>query len=275
MRRLLLFGLIASALGGGAVAPGTSQDKGAIPPKQGKPPKMTAQKIPLEQVYSTNGQEGLIPVRLGTKAPYDACLREMFRHSAGIGASNIFLVKGNDITEAITATATVIAGGNGAERPARGVPPHDEPTKCWLVAYLGMSESKPPAWAVVKVEKEGKTLRLYYYGRQPPGHAPEGKHHYFAWVPVGDLEAGRYDLELIEAGRRSLVLRRKVEVQRGGVAAVGGGKAGATEARTIPLKKIYSTNGQKGLVAVRFGFGEPYDAYMGDIYTGASNIVTV
>src|SRR5438093_829686 len=105
----------ALAAAGGCIAgcnPAARTDDGA-PANDGGVGGKEVRKIPLAEIYSTNGQKGIKEAsagfRLGKEGtknyiePYGATLAEIEHQYQG-GASNAFLVRGRDITAAVGAT---------------------------------------------------------------------------------------------------------------------------------------------------------------------------
>src|SRR5712692_3131813 len=74
--------------------------------------------IPLKSIYSTSGQEGLKHVKERIEEPYGKDLEEIYRKTQGMGASNIFLARGQDIAEVVNATLRVFTGILPADVPA-------------------------------------------------------------------------------------------------------------------------------------------------------------
>ena len=193
---------------------------GALPRSNAVQKKAEAdvQGIPLQSIYSTNGQEGLRSVtdsfilqKDGTKKyaePYGHFLAEIHQDLRS-GASNVFLVRGKDITAAVQATWLASVGGRSAEVP---VSPEDgsERTPSWLVVYFGIQGSEPPGWLIKSVERRGETVKLNYMKRLAE---TKDKHHYLAWVPVGELAPGPCTLELFDAEKMQVTLLRRVTVQ--------------------------------------------------------------
>lgn len=196
------------AVGGGAALAATAVTAADEP---------AAEKLDLWKSYGTTGQKDIHEASAGFNIgkegeqkyiePYGATLARI-KSDFGNGASNAFLVHGKDITGAIEATASVLLGGQSAERPgvnARG----QMPPSLWLVAYLGSSGSSPPEWTVRSVERRGNSFRVSYSTRQ--AETDDGR-HYFVWVPVGELKPGTYSLELFDVGRKEVMLLRRVVV---------------------------------------------------------------
>jgi hypothetical protein len=149
------------------------------------------EKIPLDRVFSTNRQEGV-------KEPPERKLIEDLSKLRN-GASNIFLVTGKDINEAILATRKVVSGGvpGGRMNLAR---PEDEHS--WLVVYFGLGASGPE-WTIEGVERSGKTVRVRY--RTHPVTLADSR-VYYAWIPLGVPQFGKYQLEMWDddAGEKTL-----------------------------------------------------------------------
>ncbi len=179
--------------------------------KEKPEPEPVAKTIPLKSIYSTNGQEGLIPVKRREKDPSKAHL-EAIRQEVRGGASNILLVNGDDIVQAVNATRWAFTGGRSLEVPVRPEPGDGpKPASFWMVAFLGIDGSTPPAWLVRSAERKGQNIRLSVI-KPKRNSSTKDERHYFVWVPLGKLEAGRYTLELFDTETKELTLMRRVIV---------------------------------------------------------------
>jgi len=173
--------------------------------------------LPLRSMYATNGQEELKAMNRsfvfekdGSKTfvePYGNELHQMFRYW-GPGASNVCLVRGDEIVAAVNATRRVFTGGGPADVPSipDGERKHDA---IWLVAYFGASGSEPPAWVVRSVEQKERTFRVSYVKRVA---LTKDLNEYFLWAPLGVLGAGIYTLELFDTEQHQVTLLRRVTV---------------------------------------------------------------
>jgi hypothetical protein len=181
-----------------AVLFGTAFLSGLFLPAQQPAEKVEVKTIPLETGYTTSDQKALKHVR--RQGGDD--LNEIFRKAQGMGASNVFLVRGEDIADAVFHTRSVFVGYRSANVPVGPV----ETKQFWLVAYFGLAGSGE-AWVVKSIEQKGKTIRLTYeVGQTEAGDT----HQYFAWVPLGNLEPGRYTLELSDAQNNEVNLMRRI-----------------------------------------------------------------
>ena len=175
--------------------------------------KMTS--IPLNSIYSTSIQEGLKVVNPGhANAAFENQMQELYRQSIKMGASNVFLARGDDIAAAVKATWEVFTRWRSVDEPAS----YDRRSKSgqyWLVAYLGVTGSTPPVLVVKSVEVSGQEIRLTLTnpGSRNPGYVTHNLHPYFFWVPLGKLETETYALHLVEAGAEASVLLRRVKVR--------------------------------------------------------------
>jgi hypothetical protein len=185
---------------------------GAVPEKESK--KWV--KIPLGSIYSTNGQKGLKAVTTRAEERYATDLLHLRREFRS-GASNVILVRGKDIAEAVNAARFAFTAARSADVPvdpddprvtAKGAP-------VWLVAYLGTAGSSPPYLLVQSVERQGKKVRVTFR-KAKTTIMSSNLHRYFVWVPLGKLEAGTYALELIEAGKKEVTLLRRVRIPKKG-----------------------------------------------------------
>jgi RNA polymerase sigma factor (sigma-70 family) len=140
--------------------------------------------------------------------PYGPDLAVLERENRG-GASNVFLVRGKDLTEAVKATREVLAASRPADTPAVANQPSKE-DRLWVVAFFGVAGSSPPAWRVRSVDVfGGMTVRISYAKRQSETN---DEHQYFIWVPFGQREAGTYTLELFDADTGEVTLTRRCMV---------------------------------------------------------------
>jgi hypothetical protein len=178
--------------------PERPEDRGAV-----------VKQVPLKSVYSTSYQEGLkrVDQGVGDKA-FPNEMAELYQQAIQLGASNVFLARGEDVAAAVKATWEVFTGGIPADTP---VSP-DRPPKSgdmWLVAYLGVTGSDPTAFRVHSVEVSGTEIRLTY---KHPGSVTQDLHPYFYWVPLGKLAPGTYKLQLFDADQKEVTLMRRVRV---------------------------------------------------------------
>lgn len=175
-------------------------------------PKEDVRRIPLESIYGTSAQNGAKQLNSAftTKdginrytEPYGADLADI-RRKTHSHASNVLLVRGEDITEAVKAAHPFLAGGFGSEPKSK---------ELWMVAYLGMTSSCPPIWLAEYAEVREKTIRLTYYMNDPDTRTHD-RFHYFFWVPLGKLQPGTYILELFDAHTKEVTLLRRVRVDQ-------------------------------------------------------------
>jgi hypothetical protein len=172
-------------------------------------PKEKAEAIPLKSIYVTFDQEGAKKVRRGGNEAPSADYR-IIDQKLTCGASNIFLVRGKDIAAAGAAARQVLVGGDWADVPAST---EEVPSKSyWLVAFLGIAGSDPPCWQVKPAEKRGKVIRLPVT-KPKRDESTKDSHKYLVWVPLGELEAGTYTLELFDAAKKEPYLSRRISVQ--------------------------------------------------------------
>jgi hypothetical protein len=162
--------------------------------------KIHGRKIPLESIFTTSKQEGLL------EAPD---LEAFYMGSCILGASNIFLVRGNDIKEAMQATHQIFTGGGSASRVPAISRIRSHAKTVWLVGYFGVRGSTPKAWLVDSVELHDNKIRLNF---SEPGAQTQDTLDYAAWAPLGELRLGTYTLEMFDVGKKEVVLMRRAEV---------------------------------------------------------------
>ena len=191
--------------------------------KQPQPDKADAKpvSIPKEQIYTTSSEDGFKKQLLALFRskddtpvfPYSYDLKVIMQDSHGMGASNIFLVRGDDITQAVAGTRSVFATAESADHPpardGRGRKVKSE--KMWLVVYLGCRQSRPPVWQFESVKFHDQTIEFRYKSPEILGGSGDGI-QYFYWVPMPALKKGTYELKLIDAGKGRPMLIRFVDV---------------------------------------------------------------
>jgi len=183
--------------------------------QQTKEQKPTA--IPLDSMYATMWQKPMHHVVAAYKLypdgkkvpsyPYSFHLNEIRQWP--LGASNVCLVCGKDITEAIQSTLVALACG--ADTSVY----HDPNSKCkklWIVANLGVASSVPTKWVVNSVTIHKQTIRVNYTEPEESGRMPStcDLRQYLLWAPLGELPAGTYTLELYDAEQRRVTVLRSV-----------------------------------------------------------------
>jgi hypothetical protein len=167
--------------------------------------KVEAKQIPLESIYSTSRQEGL---KRFDQAHGDQGFRDLYQRSTGMGASNVFLARGDDIVAAVKATWLVFMAGHPADSPVA----FDRDSRSdhyWLVAYLGVAGSSPLAWRVESVQVDAAKVRINY--RRGTSETDD-ELPYFLWAPLGKLSAGPMALELHDAENGRARLVRRVDI---------------------------------------------------------------
>jgi hypothetical protein len=181
----------------------------AIPGAEEAKMREEAKKILLGSIYSTSRQKGLKLVDQGQgDQAFRLQIRELQQQAVKMGASNVFLVRGDDIAAAVKATWKVFAGGYPATEPVSFDQQHKS-EKLWLVAYLGVAGSVPPAWLVHEAQVQNNALRLVF---QRSMSETDDEHPYFVWVPIEPLKAQDYTVELFDKQRKEIILYRKVTV---------------------------------------------------------------
>jgi hypothetical protein len=179
--------------------------------------KPTSRKIPLGEIYSTSDQEGLKKVsrafflaKDGSKTYVDPYGRRLddIQHQFRAGGSNLALVRGKDLTAAIHASALALLGGRSFDSV---VDPEERPIsdQLWLLVYFGTAGSTPPAWLIESVDQDGRLIRVTFRRSRA---LTKDLERYLAWIPLGPLDDGGYDLELFSVTANEPVLRRRVNV---------------------------------------------------------------
>lgn len=171
--------------------------------------KVEAKKVPLASIYSTSHQKGLKWIERGRgDNAFPNHMRELYQQSTRIGASNVFLARGDDIAAAVKATWEVFTRWQSASKPV-SADWRSKSEQYWLVVYLGVEGSDPPEWLVSSVIVSGKEIQLIYTS---PGSSVQDLHPYFVWVPLGKLGTGTYTLEMFDEEQKQVTLSRRVAI---------------------------------------------------------------
>lgn len=197
----------------------TAAKRGATDGKKTAKPKADIRTLALDSCYATSGQKGIKPILSGTEAePHARYFTAFLAANGGMGASNVFLVWGNNLSEVVEATGDVFLGGRSASKPARARVKKDG-DKLWLVVYFGIAREKPPQWLVHAVESDGQTIRVRYsdtdFGKKGAGKPPPlaESRPYYLWVPLEAKERDVQALELFDTERDEVSFSRKVKVE--------------------------------------------------------------
>lgn len=200
--------------------PKRANEEAAAP---GKAPKQDAADKPVsiskKEIYTTSAEAGFkkqLVAAFYSKDdkpvyPYSHDLRVI--ESGRTGASNIFLVRGDDIATAVIGTRLVFASGHPADTPpARDLRSKEiKSKKYWLVVYLGAGFSTPPKWDFVGAKVSKNTVEFSYKACDPI-IASGDTIQYFYWLPMPQAERGTHELKLIDTDKGRPVLIRYVDI---------------------------------------------------------------
>jgi hypothetical protein len=170
--------------------------------------------IGLPDIVTTSPQKGLQHVRdawakTNNKQSADAFLQQMQKVS--IGGSNVYLVDATNLQDALSASLSTLIAPRSADTPAPVNTTNPNRGSLWLFAYLGSGPSNPTWWIIEKVELEkGKVILRYRPSKPSPATADV--HPYYYWIPIGRLEPGSYELQLVNQDENSIRLMRRVDV---------------------------------------------------------------
>jgi hypothetical protein len=174
------------------------------------PKNSTSRTIPIEEVYTTVQQpsakwldRSIEPGSPTTfRSPYGKELSDVL--SSPSARYPIFLVRATDIKAAIQESSQV-------EGPQRGTGGRSALPKSivWLTAHLG--DAVPVAgFAIDHVSVSEKSIEVAYRipREMESKPTPAALISWFIWVPLGDLPAGEYKLEIIDATNGKVVASR-------------------------------------------------------------------
>jgi hypothetical protein len=186
---------------------------GVAPGRPAHVPADPVRTIPLGSCYSTFDGSGCRQLTQGiSESPGQELGRIYAKHQGG--ASNVVLVHGKDITAAVKAACGPLIGGAPADTPALPDPDAGAAKRepLWLAAYLGIAGNTSIGWRVHAAETRGLTARLTYSQSRRTGPIGSIVLQYLVWVPLGEVRAGTYTLELYDADRKEAMLSRRVTV---------------------------------------------------------------
>jgi hypothetical protein len=208
MNRLsMMFGLSLVLLGIAHAMGAESRDDKANEPRT----------ITLSAIVTTSPQKGLQNVRdvLQQKGnsqepeAADGYLRQLL--SGSNGSSNVFLVDATTIHDALAASFNILVGSRSADTPATVNTAKPFRGSHWLVAYLGAGPSTPTWWTIESVELEKNKVILSYRPSKPSPATADVRPYYY-WIPLGTLDPGTYELQLVNLDQKLVRLVRRVDV---------------------------------------------------------------
>jgi hypothetical protein len=171
--------------------------------------------VAINSGYSTFTQTGVTLLKAdftveGKKKEYETAYGRSVDHiltRCRSGASDILLVTGDDLAEAVAMADVILAGGNADLRRGKRDP---RKGKCWLVTYFGCGNVNGTSWKVEKIESTKMLFRLSYSrGKQKA----EASMPYVFWVPLGEILAGTYETQLFDAESKSVSFSRRQTVR--------------------------------------------------------------
>jgi hypothetical protein len=206
------------------VSNGTDTDAGDKK-EPAKPPVAEKDKpvsIPKNAIYTTSGEPGFKQQLValfrrdkggGLKGEHQFTDDLRSIENQGGGSSNVFIVRGEEIKDALSATRLVIGYSAGADEP-RKYDAKDQvivSKRYWLVVYLGTFGSEPPAWEFNSLSVSGHTIEFTYSKSKSRIHSHDIWKYYY-WAALPELTSGTYQLRLFDSGKNRPSLIRFVDV---------------------------------------------------------------
>lgn len=163
-------------------------------------------KVPLSSVHFTGTQEGPQFARV----PNDLAGSALRAFERSGPRQHVFLVRADTIDGAMAESTEVFAG----RRSDREVTGEGQAGQIWLAAYLGSTRGSPPALYVGSVSVDpGRGSIRFAYRIDPRRYGTRDSYPYIAWVPLGELPAREYTLELFDATNKQTRLSREQAVR--------------------------------------------------------------
>jgi hypothetical protein len=166
-----------------------------------------SKEIPLKDVVATFNQPELSRYKDRMSDDWEGLRAKMTS-----GVSNVIMVAGKDIHEAIHATrlAFTLASYN-SDAPSQ-VDSNNPKSEYWICAYLGSDSSTPPRWNITRIDVVATVISIHYR-RHEAKAGTDDLHRYFIWVPLGQLRPGNYTVQLCDSISGESVLRRLVRIK--------------------------------------------------------------
>lgn len=176
--------------------------------------------IPLDVVYSTSGQPGLAPLNRsrtyvdGTPTyatDHGPALDKIYQNHQKMRDPCIFLVRGENVAEAIGATYDVLWGIRDRDA-ASALTRESAHDPVWLFFFLGTSGSAPPQWILESVGYEGRNVTVTYR-HAPTGAVTRDLHQYLYWAQLEYAEPGLYTLTLQDSTKTEPTVQHVCSVE--------------------------------------------------------------
>ena len=168
----------------------------------------TNERIPLRSAFASHPHDDIKHASVTSDAlPFEDTIRAFMRVQPN--ASNIFLTRANGITRVIEAGLR-FQGERTVLLPADGDESH-----LWLIVFFGFGFSDPICWKTESVQRTGSRVVVTFAGPPRTGPATADSSPYFLFVPLKNLPAGKYELELRTSGAKQGAILRTVRVAQG------------------------------------------------------------
>lgn len=189
--------------------------------EQKKDADVKAVSIPKSEIYTTSDEPGFKkkmvalfwPNKDGPdKAvhPYSYALQGL--QNAGMPGPNVFVVRGEEIKDAISATRLLRSGGSVDEPPKYDADDREIVSKRhWLVVYLGTFGSEPPRWEFKSMSVSDRMIE-FAYSKTKSRYTTHDVWQYYYWVELPELRKGTYELRLFDSDKKRPSLIRVVEI---------------------------------------------------------------
>ncbi len=176
---------------------------------------METRSIPLSEIVTTSPQKGLRHIRdtrFETNNKWDPEVFLQQIHNVSNGGSNAFIVDATNLYDALWASLDVLTGPRRVDAPVPVNRSKPERGNFWLVAYLGSGPSNPSWWTISGVTVDKSKVVLSYQESKPSPATADVRHYYY-WVPLGKLEPGPYEIQLLDVDKGVVTLMRRVDVK--------------------------------------------------------------
>lgn len=162
-------------------------------------------RIPLESMYATQPHDGMKRLSL---ASADA---DTVEHFMGLSpwAWNVFLVRAEHLSGA---TIAALRFREITQMSA----PQDGKGQPWLVVYFGFASSDAQDWTIQSVEQSDSRIVVTYNGPRKDIVRTAGASPAFVLIPLPEMPARSYQLELRHSVTKRVTLMRKTQVGAAG-----------------------------------------------------------
>lgn len=166
--------------------------------------------LPLKYAYATIEQVGLLALPGGVIPSGKRFGGQSLLNSKDLGPSNLFLVAGDKIADAVAATWYAFFHGFPVDRPVTEPGKDYRPENCvWAVFFLGAAQSEPQQWTLTRATVQGERVRMSVVLPVRLSRVFNYRVYMF-WVPLGPRKGKAITLDAYDDTNRASMMVRRV-----------------------------------------------------------------